>query len=308
MDDITLPSSKLFPSKELFLQTAVDVRQNPDEIDLAYMARELVQCTLPHRDPGEVPLWTRTNGNLTLVMARTIFNSQTQSPVGYPFGSIPRLLLFWMTTEALKTKSRRLELGNSYSDFLRELGFNPQTGRGKRGDAKRVRDQARRLFGASIRFQFSTPTAIGMRERAPSMPITSDYDLWWDPKSPDQMGMFDSWIELGETFYKTITKAPVPADMRVLRALKRSPLALDLYVWATHKALTAAKKGKPQFVPWAGLMKQFGSDYSELTNFQQNAVAALRKIKAVYPGLDLSSAYGGINILPSSCPSVPPRP
>src|ERR1022692_3880685 len=135
------------------LDTAVDVRQSPEDYELAYMARELVQCTLPHSDPGDVPLWTRVNGNLTLVIARTTYDKKTQAPVGYPFGSIPRLLLFWMTTEAVRTGGRRLELGATYSNFLRELGLSPNTGGGKRGDSKRVQEQTRRLFGASISFQ-----------------------------------------------------------------------------------------------------------------------------------------------------------
>jgi hypothetical protein len=34
--------------------------------DFACMARQLVQVTLPHRNPGDVPEWSRTNGNLLL--------------------------------------------------------------------------------------------------------------------------------------------------------------------------------------------------------------------------------------------------
>jgi hypothetical protein len=36
--------------------------------DAAFIARELVQATLPHKNPGDVPLWKRTNGNLTLAI------------------------------------------------------------------------------------------------------------------------------------------------------------------------------------------------------------------------------------------------
>ena len=47
------------------LDAAVEVRQEPDAYEIAYLARELVQCTLPHTNPGDVPAWSRTNGNLT---------------------------------------------------------------------------------------------------------------------------------------------------------------------------------------------------------------------------------------------------
>ena len=40
----------------------------PTNRDRAFLARQLVQATLPHSDPGDVPVWTRTNGRLTLVV------------------------------------------------------------------------------------------------------------------------------------------------------------------------------------------------------------------------------------------------
>ena len=71
----------------------------------------------------------------------------------YPYGTIPRLLLFWMNTEAVKTKSRRLELGHNLSDFIRAVGPDPNTGGGVRSDARRLRNQMERLFRTIISFQ-----------------------------------------------------------------------------------------------------------------------------------------------------------
>jgi len=131
--------------------------------------------------------------------------------------------------------------------------------------------------------------------------------LWWDPKQPDQMNLWGSWVELSEEFYSAITSAPVPLDMRALRALKRSPLALDLYSWSTHKAHSVAKRGRSQFIPWSGLAAQFGSDYANHFDFKRKAKAALKKIEAVYPGLKLEDATGGIVVLPNSRPAVSSR-
>jgi hypothetical protein len=66
---------------------------------------------------------------------------------------------------------------------------------------------------------------------------------------------------LGEKFFEAIIGSPVPLDMRALRALKRSPLALDLYAWAAFKVWAAGQKNAPQFVPWRGLMEQMGANY-----------------------------------------------
>ena len=138
-------ATALTPHVLKLLDAAEAIRSEPDAAEAAFMARQLVQCTLPHANPGNVPLWKRSNGNLTLGIQQG-YDLQTGKAIGYPFGSIPRLLLFWITTEAVQTKTRRLELGKSLSAFMRDIGLDPNTGRGKRGDAPRLRDQMRRLF------------------------------------------------------------------------------------------------------------------------------------------------------------------
>jgi hypothetical protein len=162
-----------------------------------------------------------------------------------PYGTIPRLLLFWITSEAVKTKNRRLELGNSLTKFMRELGLNPDNGRGKRSDARRLRDQMERLFRARISFDQSTPG----KKAWVDMQVAPEGVLWWDEKQPDQTTLWDSWIQLDEKFFEAITAAPVPVDMRALKALKRSPLALDLYAWATYTAFQTQRTGQSRSVP-----------------------------------------------------------
>lgn len=289
------------------LDSAVLIRQEPPSAeDLAFMARELVLCTLPHSDPGQVPYWNRRNGNVILSL-QSAYDPETDQLVGYPYGSIPRLVLFWMTTEALRTGSRRLSLGSSYSGFLRDIGLNPSTGRGKRGDAARVRNQTRRLITSTISF-IETREIEGVRgEARKDMRVASDQMLWWDPKRPDQLNLWESWLELGEKFYEAITAAPVPVDLRALSALKRSPLALDLYAWATHRALSVSRKGRSDFIPWKALAQQFGADYTNHHNFKTKAKAAFRKILTVYPGLKLGDQSGGIIVLATSSPAIAAR-
>ena len=90
--------------------------------------------------------------------------------------------------------------------------------------------------------------------------------------------------------------------MRVLRAIKRSPLALDLYAWATWRVF---KLSKSAFIPWEGLMQQMGSEYSDIDNFVRKAKAALRKIRLAYPALKLDYAKGGLILHPSRTAIAP---
>ena len=92
-------------------------QREPDDRDRAFLAQQLIQATLPHRNPrGNPPIWTRKNGNLTLsIQPGYALNEKTgkKDCLGYPSGSIPRLLLYWLNTEVVRTKNRRIELGDN---------------------------------------------------------------------------------------------------------------------------------------------------------------------------------------------------
>lgn len=85
------------------------------------MARVLTQATLPHRDTKE-RFFDRSNGTLTVSLVDT-------HNIGLPYGSLPRLLLAWVTTEAVLTKEKRIVLGSSLSSFMKDLGLLPTGGR-----------------------------------------------------------------------------------------------------------------------------------------------------------------------------------
>ena len=72
---------------------------------LGFMARALVQATLPHKKVTG-PEFTRRNGAYTLTLL-------APSHIGLPYGIVPRILLAWMTTEAVRTQSRELVLGEA---------------------------------------------------------------------------------------------------------------------------------------------------------------------------------------------------
>jgi hypothetical protein len=116
---------------------------------LGFIARLLVQATLPHKDPGPgVSTFERRNGDYQLVL-------MAPPAVGLPWGKCPRVLLCWLATEAVRTRSRRIELGSNLSAFMKKLGQVP-TG-GKSGSITRLRDQVRRLFSTTIRCSYSSP-------------------------------------------------------------------------------------------------------------------------------------------------------
>ena len=289
-----IPISK---QKLKLISVAGDIRLDPDKTESAFIARQLVQATLPHKNPGNVPAWSRTNGDLTLTI-RPGWDEKKKKLIGYPYGTIPRLLLFWITTEAIRTKSSRIELGDSLSQFMEELGLDPK-GAGKRSDFKRLKEQMTRLSRSTISFSQSSARSYSWLD----MQVAPKGMIWWNEKQPNQRTLWQNWIQLGEDFFKAITSSPVPVDMRILKALKRSPLALDLYAWATYTAYQTQKSGQSRSLSWEILHEQFGAEYNNTKDFSKKAWRALSKVQAVYPELTIERVYGGIKVLPSK-PSI----
>lgn len=287
------------------IDAAVSIREEPlTDADRGYITRQLILCTFPHSDPGDVPIWTRRNGNLILGIepGRSL---KTHQSFGYPWGSIPRLLLYWLCTEVQHTKNlselserekRTLQLGRSLAGFMHAVGLNPDNGSGKKSDRRRLLGQMTRLFRAKVTFEDAGAGEHGEVWR--DMTVAPDGDLWWTAKDdPQQQHLFPSWILLGERFYQALLSFPVPVDTRALKALKQSPLALDLYTWVCYASFVIVQKNKPpQFVSWSHLAKALGAEYSDPDNFKKKAQKALRKVATVYDGLTIGSARGGFTI------------
>jgi hypothetical protein len=110
--------------------------------DIGYMTRMLTLCSLPRTDPGNQLQYARKNGPNTLVMIAGGRNK-------LPFGNLPRLLLAWVCTEVVHTKSRDLVLGPSLAMFMQDLGELSNNG-GKRGERTRLKTQIDRLFNSHV--------------------------------------------------------------------------------------------------------------------------------------------------------------
>lgn len=277
-------SVEITPAVEQLISEAlaIEAESAQDAGALGFMARAMVQATLPHKKV-EGTYFERTNGAFTLTLL-------SPPKIGLPYGTVPRLLLAWLTTEAVKTQSRELELGDSLSGFMRELDMLPTGGRW--GSITRLKDQTARLFASTV-----SATYTDAEKRAEMGYRLADRSvLWWDAKRPEQAALWRSSVTLTESFYREIIEHPIPVDMRAIKALKKSPLALDIYAWLTYRASYAKK---PSTIPWAALAGQFGSDYARLRDFKTAFLAELRKVATVYAGAQFEIIDAGLVIKPS---------
>lgn len=249
---------------------------------IGFMARGIIQATMPHSDPGTSE-FRRRNGNYTLVML-------APSDIGLPYGSIPRLVLSWVSTEAVRTKEPTVILGETLSSFMRELDLVPTGGRC--GTITRLRNQMQRLFSTSISCTYDGDNQwanTGFR-------IADETHLWWHPQEPDQLDLWQSMVVLGSRFFQELVDHPVPVDMRALKALRRSPMALDLYCWLTYRM---SYLRKDTIIPWQALQSQFGADYGRDRDFKAKFPGNLRKVMTAYTQAKAYIVEDGLLIKPS---------
>ncbi len=248
--------------------------------DRGFLGRTMALCSLPRSNPGNRLQYKRVNGPFTLYMIAGGGNK-------LPFGTNPRLILAWVCTEAVRSGSRDLVLGRSLSEFMRKLGIASTNGRTQ----ARLRNQMKRLFNCSVQLTYTTAG----RETSASALVAELTDFWWNPKQSDQAGLWESKVRLSEAFFNEIIRHPVPLDLTTLKALKRSPLGLDLYLWLTYRifALTT-----PQQLTWKQVYRQFGahpdkaSDRFTVHAFRYKVLRELKKIKLAWPGLNYATPPG----------------
>ena len=263
------------------------------EPDLGFMARLLTLCSLPRTNPGDRLQYKRVNGPYTLIMTAT-------GEYKLPFGTLPRLLMAWLSTEAVRTQSPVISLGDSLSEFMRTLGIYSSDGKAYR----RLHDQMDRLFHSSVELTYEHQQV----KRFVASHIVVRGEFWWDPKRPDDRSLWDSKIQLGPEFFNEVINRPVPLNMNALAALKRSTLGLDFYLWLVYRTFALRA---PLRLSWPSLYSQFGADPNKADNrrtvddFRKDSLRELKKIKLAWPDLHYATAKGVLILYPSK-PSIAP--
>ena len=170
----------------------------------------------------------------------------------------------------------------------------------------RLRNQMRRLFGCTVSLLYEDARG----EATLNAPIARLTEFWWSERQPDARSLWESKIELGEDFFNEIIRCPIPIDLNTLRAMKRSPLGLDLYLWLTYR--TFALK-RPLRLTWPLLYRQFGvdparaNDKATLSRLSAaDCLRELKKIKNAWPDLNYRTVKGALLLIAPSPPRIAP--
>jgi hypothetical protein len=262
---------------------AIEAEEAKEVGALGFQVRALTQATMPHSKQEE-NTFTRRNGNFVLQMTAV-------DGAGLPYGALPRLVLSWLATEAVKTKNKEIILGDSLSEFMRNLDLVPTGGRW--GSITRLKEQMTRLFSTAIVAKNEDETNHKQR----NFLLVEDVDVWWEPQNPGQASLWESSVTLSDKFFREIIDNPIPVDVRALKALRRSPMALDIYCWLTYRMSYLSNRTA---IPWELLQMQFGAEYKLTRQFKAKFLEHLKKVQTVYPDAKLETEGEGLILMPSA--------
>jgi hypothetical protein len=254
-----------------------------DEADrLGFTYSGFALTSLPHK-PQEGLIWRREGLNLTLVLEAG--HDRAGKAVGLPYGSYARFILLFLQSQAVKSRSREVELGRSMRNWMETMGLSIG------GTTYRlVNEQARRI--SWCRFTFYTDQAGrevmrhgGFVDGAISL---ADIDA--------QGSLWQESVLLNERFYEALVAHPLPVSEAALRAIGARSMVLDVYIWLAYRlhALTADVP-----VSWAALQTQFGGGFSRPRRFRAHFIECLQLALAAYPDARLSVEDPGLVLRPS---------
>ena len=264
----------------------------------------LALCGLPYREPKGVTNVSREYGRNTLAInAGRLINPSTgeMEMQGLPYGPKARLLLLHLCTEAVRQRSPKVEVAQSMSGFIRDMGF-PVTG-GERGTLKQFKEQLNRLAACSMQIGLWD----GTRASTLNVPPFRQMDVWLPLHNhPDQGLLWSSTITFHREFNDNRIQHALPVDIRAARAFAGSARKLDLLFWVGYRL---SRLERPLRLTWDNLYKQFGSENGSIRSFRQEFRKDVAHLTEVFPRLRLTLDDGGMQLLPSDPKDllVPPK-
>lgn len=264
---------------------------------LRFLPPLLCQVFLPYTDPGDdLQVWHRDCGELAFFLQPGFISKNHRAvSVGYPYGSIPRLLLAYITTETVRNhvepKTLELDLGDNLAEFMDHLGMEPRGG--PRGNIKPLWEQSKRLFSSVISCSYDLD-GHGFARKV--IVIADEEHMWWDPRRPYERCLWSSTVKLNRQFHDMMKRGAVPLDFRVLKAVRKSPLELDIYAWLTRRLYNLKDEIE---IEWLPLLNQFGFRLQNPRQDKQMFLKAIEKFRTIAPQYRWQTGERGLILYPS---------
>jgi hypothetical protein len=245
--------------------------------------------SLPHKRIEE-PLWRRQGHRTTLLVESG--RTGQGGWIGVPYGSMARLILLYLQTEAIRTNNPEVELGRSMHAWLSRMGI-PAGGK----NYKLVGEQARRISACRLTFLTEIP-GVELRQNGAFVQNAITLTATADDR---QRALWQDRVRLDDGFWRSLREHPVPVREEAVRAIGTRSLALDIYIWLAYR-LHSLIRVTP--VTWMALHAQFGAGFKAVRQLKPTFREALTLALAVYPEAKVDLEATGIVLYPSP-PAVP---
>lgn len=247
----------------------------------SFLHSALCAMSLPVRRPtDELAPIIRQDGQYTLAITpRPVLQAEgTLNALGVPYGALPRLILIHIMSQAVRTKSRQVHLGATFTDWMRRMGYR-SISYGPRGSATLIRQQLDRLLACEWIIRWDGESSDGTREFGiKEIKLSNEY-VGFNTAA----GGGGRELKLTEGFFEHLRHHAVPLDETAIRQLRESPTALDLYTWLAYR-LPRISPRRPASLSWQQLATHFGNDGTHIRKFRQTVRDAWdRQVSAVYP-------------------------
>ena len=261
-----------------------------EETRLGITHAGFAMTSLPHRRIEE-PLWTR-QGNRTKLLVES-GRKGDGGWIGVPYGSVARLILLYLQTEAIRTNNPEVELGRSMRSWMTRMSL-ASGGR----NYQLVAEQARRI--SACRLTFLTDLTNGAEHRHNGAFVQDAISLAGIADSA-QPSLWQDKVQLDSGFWKSLQSHPVPVREEAIRAIGPRSMAIDVYIWLAYR-LHSLSKTTP--VSWPAVHAQFGAGFKAIRQMKPVFVDALSLATAVYPEARVDVEADGLALHPSA-PAVP---
>jgi hypothetical protein len=261
-----------------------------EETRLGITHAGFAMTSLPHRRI-EDPLWTRQGYRTKLLVESG--RAGDGGWIGVPYGSVARLILLYLQTEAVRTNNPEVELGRSMRNWMARMSL--ATG-GR--NYQLVAEQARRI--SACRLTFLTDLAGGAEHRRNGAFVQDAISLA-NVTDETQPSLWQDKVRLDEGFWKSLKDHPVPVREEAVRAIGARSMAIDVYIWLAYR-LHSLSKTMP--VSWPAIHAQFGGGFKLIRQMKPVFLEALNLALAVYPEARVGAEKEGLLLHPSP-PAVP---
>ena len=245
---------------------------------------------LPHkRLPDDQP-WEKKGHKVTLLVEPgRLKHGGKLKLFGVPYGARARMILLYLQTQAVRVRSREVELGRSMRDWMERMGLSIG---GETVSA--LREQAARISACSLKFFWENADSDGFERGA----IVRS-GLRFHAEDSAQGLLWEDRVVLDEAFFAALRNHPVPLLEAAIRQLRDRSMSLDIYVWLAWRC---HQLGKPTPISWLAIHAQFGAGFKVVRQFKPRFTEALGAALAAYPDARVDLDDKGITLHPARPP------